>query len=80
MSQPIHEIRRGLITARIRRKNTRHGVRHSVSVFRLYRDGDLWKQSTRFGRDDLPLLRYVIDLAHTWIFLHQEPRKGSDKP
>lgn len=72
MSKPIHEIRRGLVMARIRRKNGRQGTRHSVSVVRLYRDGDQWKQSTRFGRDDLPLLRHVIDLAHTWILLQRK--------
>ena len=66
MSRPIHEIRIGLITARIWRKRTRSGIRHTVSVVRLYRNGDVWKQSTRFGRDDLPLVKLVLDRAHTW--------------
>ena len=30
--------------------------------------GEEWKQTDSFGRDDLPLLAKVIDLAHTWIF------------
>jgi len=67
MAKPIHEIRRGLILARIWRKKTRQGIRLSTTVVRLYRNGDHWKQSSRFGRDDLPLVRYVLDLAHTWI-------------
>ena len=67
---PTHEIRRGLIKARIWRKRTRSGPRHSVAVTRLYRNGDQWKESTRFGRDDLPLVAFVIDLAHTWIYQH----------
>jgi hypothetical protein len=66
MSRPLHEIRRGLIKARIWRKRTRSGTRHTISVVRLYRNGDVWKESTRFGRDDLPLLRLVLDDAHTW--------------
>jgi hypothetical protein len=70
MTQPIHEIRYGLIKACIWRKDTRSGLRHTVSVVRLYRNGDAWKESTRFGRDDLPLLLKVVDLAHTWIFQH----------
>jgi hypothetical protein len=65
---PVHEIRFGLIKAVIFEKHTRSGPRHSVSVVRLYRDGDVWKQSTRFGRDDLPLVAKVADRAHTWIF------------
>lgn len=68
MAKPIHEIRLGLIKARIWRKRTRSGMRHNVSVVRLYRNGDTWKESTRFGRDDVPLVRLVFDQAHTWIF------------
>ena len=70
MATPIHQIRRGLIKARIWRKHTRSGQRHHVSVVRLFRNGDVWKESTRFGRDDLPLVRLVLDDAHTWILRH----------
>ena len=66
--QPIHEIRRGLIKVRIWRKRTRDRLRHTITVTRLFRNGDLWKESTRFGRDDIPLLRIALDAAHTWIF------------
>ncbi len=34
----------------------------------MSKNGDLWKESTRFGRDDLPLVAKVADMAHTWIF------------
>lgn len=64
---PIHIIRFGSIKVRIWRRNTRSGIRHSVTVSRLFRNGDVWKESTRFGRDDLPLVEFVIDQAHTWI-------------
>ena len=70
-TRPIHEIRRGLIKVRIWRKRTRDGVRHTVAVTRLFRNGDVWKESTRFGRDDIPLVRMVLDEAHTWIY--QQP-------
>ena len=72
MAKPIHELRIGLIKARIWRRRTRSGPRHSVSVVRLYRNGDVWKESARFGRDDIPLLRLLLDKAHTWIFLHSQ--------
>ena len=39
-----------------------------MTVSRLYKDGDDWKDSTSFGRDDLPLLAKVADLSHSWIF------------
>ena len=66
-TSPIHEIRRGLIKVRIWRKRNRDGVRYTVAVTRLFRNGDVWKESTRFGRDDIPLMRMVLDEAHTWI-------------
>lgn len=69
----VHTIRLGLIKARIYRKRTRSRIRHTVSVTRLYRNGDLWKESSRFGRDDIPLLRFVLDRAHTWIYLNYRP-------
>ncbi len=69
-SSPLHEIRRGLILARIWKKRTRQGVRHTVTVVRLYRNGDVWKESSRLSAKDLPLVRHVLDLAHTYILLH----------
>lgn len=71
--KPAFELRRGLIKVRVWRKRTRSGVRHSVSVIRLYRNGDVWKESTRFGRDDIPVVRLALDQAHTWILSHTEP-------
>ena len=74
MAKPIHEIRLGLIKARIWRKRTRSGTRHNVSVVRLYRNGDTWKESTRFGRDDVPLVRLVFDQHTGWLRIVPAPR------
>ena len=76
--QPVHVIRFGLVKACIWQNQTRQGDRHNVTVARLYRNGDLWKESTHFGRDDLPLLAKAVDLAHTWIFQlsHEERSDG----
>jgi hypothetical protein len=38
-----------------------------LSVVRLFRNGDQWKESTRLGRDDIPLVRLVLDEAYTWM-------------
>jgi hypothetical protein len=67
MANPVHEIRRGLVKARIWRRKTRAGTRYGIAVVRLFRNGDTWKESSRFGRDDIPVMRLVLDLAHTWI-------------
>jgi len=66
--KPVHEVRLGRIKAAIWENDTQNGTRHNVTFTRLYRDGEQWKDSTSFGRDDLPLLAKVADMAHTWIF------------
>ena len=67
---PVHEVRLGRIKAAVWENTTDIGVRHNVTFCRLYKDGPQWKDSTSFGRDDLPLLMKVADQAHDWIF-HQ---------
>lgn len=68
--QPAHEIRLGAIKVAIWENETTAETRHNVTVTRIYKDGDQWKQTESFGRDDLPLLAKVVDLAHSWIFEH----------
>jgi hypothetical protein len=65
--QPIHSVRFGYIKANIWLNQTKSGDRHNVTVTRLFRDGDLWRESQQFGRDDLLLLAKVVDQAHSWI-------------
>jgi len=65
---PVHEVRVGRVRAVIWENETPNGKRHNVTISRLYKDGDQWKDSTSFGRDDLPLVAKVTDLAHSWIF------------
>lgn len=68
--KPVHEVRLGKIKAAIWANETENGIRHNVTITRLYKDGDEWKTSTSFGRDELPLVGKVADLAHSWIFQH----------
>jgi hypothetical protein len=67
---PVHVIRFGFVKAAIWQNQTKSGERHTVSVVPLFRNGDVWQESTRFGRDDLPLLAKAVDMAHTWIYEH----------
>jgi hypothetical protein len=66
--QPVHEVRLGAVKAAIWENETQSGTRFNVTFCRLYKDGEEWKRTESFGRDDLPLLAKVADLAHTWIF------------
>lgn len=68
--KPVHEVRLGAIKAAIWKNDTDNGVRYNTTIRRLYKDGDDWKDTDSFGRDDLLVVAKVSDMAHTWI--HQE--------
>lgn len=70
--QPVHEVRLGRIKATIWENETQNGTRHNVTLCRLYKDGDEWKDSTSYGRDDLPLVEKVAALAHAYIYGRNE--------
>lgn len=66
--KPVHEVRLGMVKAAIWRNDTETGVRYNVTFARLYRDGEEWKSTDSFGRDDLLMLAKVADMAHSWIY------------
>ena len=70
--KPVHDIRIGAVKAAIWANTHDNVTRHNVTLSRLYKDGEEWKSSDSFGRDNLPLLCKVADQAHTWIFAQQQ--------
>lgn len=77
--RPVHEVRLGRIKAAIWENETQQGTRHNVSITRIYKDGNSWKDSNSFGRDDLPLVTKIADMAHTWIYANASVQApGSD--
>lgn len=75
--KPVHEIRFGKIRAAIWENGNEEGrTRYSVTFSRLYKDGDQWRDSGSFGRNELLLLAKVADAAHT--FLHRELEPSDD--
>ncbi len=70
--KPAHEVRLGKIKAAVWARETEKGTLYNVTCSRLYKDGDAWKFSDNFGRDDLLLLGKVLDRAHSWIFDHEK--------
>jgi hypothetical protein len=70
-AKPVHEIRLGRIRAAVWLNETDNGPRYNVQISRLYKDkADQWKDSTSFGREDLPLVARVADLATVWVYEH----------
>ncbi len=66
-TKPIHEVRLGPIKAAVWKNETETGVRYNATFSRLYRDGEQWKSTESFGRDDLLMVSKVADLTHSWI-------------
>jgi hypothetical protein len=76
-NKPVHEVRLGRIRAAVWLNDTENGPRYNVQITRLYKDQkDKWKDSTSFGREDLPLVAKVADMAMIWIY---ENPAGSEK-
>ena len=78
-AKPIHEVRLGHIKAAVWRNDTEAGVRYNVTFNRLYKDGDTWRSTDSFGRDDLLLLAKVADNAHSWIFAQSQEEDNGGK-
>ncbi len=77
--KPVDEIRIGRVKATIWRNGTEEHPRHNVTFSRLYKDGDQWKSTQSFGRNDLLVLAKMADQAHTRIFdLPQEEEQEAE--
>jgi hypothetical protein len=66
-SQPIHKIRHGAVSASIWRQETDKGSVFNVTFQRSYKDGDEWKNSTSFGRNNLLVVSLIAARAFEWI-------------
>ena len=59
-------------------KNTERSTTfHKVSLQKAYKDGDEFKTTTSFGRDDLPVCLHVLHEAWAFI-LEAEAKRGQD--
>ena len=80
--KPVHVFRLRGITASVFANvaETKHGdvTFHKVSVQRTYKDGNEFKTTTSFGRDDLPIVRLLTDRAWQFI-LDTEANRGRDE-
>tara|TARA_R110002049_G_scaffold309101_2_gene516904 strand:- start:33576 stop:33827 length:252 start_codon:yes stop_codon:yes gene_type:complete len=74
----VHELRYGMLLLKIKRASNNRTSIHVVSIHRLYRNGELWHESTRFGQDDIPSMRYLLDEAHSWMLSQTEENAGGN--
>jgi len=76
--KPVHEVRLGAIKAAVWKNDTQNGVRYNTTFSRLYKDGEEWKTTDSFGRDDLLVLAKVADRAHSWIHEQSQEEEKND--
>jgi len=65
--KPVETVRIGCVSASIWENKTEHGSRYNVTFSRSYNDGNEWKRTESFGRDDLLLLAKMANEAHTRV-------------
>lgn len=73
---PVHSIRAGAVQASVW-NNTSDALQReyfTVTFSRRFRQGEEWKESKSFHRNDLPILAKIANDAHTWI---QGQEKGA---
>lgn len=77
--KPIHECRIGCVKSAVWLNQTDAGPRFNTTFSRIYKDGDNWKSTDSFGRDDLLLLAKVADQTHSWIFAQSQENESAGK-
>ena len=65
--QPVHKIRHGAVSASIWRQETDKGPLFNVTFQRAYKESDVWKHSTSFGRQNLLVISLIAARAFEWI-------------
>lgn len=65
--KPSHKIRHGAVSASIWLQETDKGPIFNVTFQRSYKDGDDWKNSNSFGKQNLLVLSLIAARAFEWI-------------
>ncbi len=65
-NRPVHQVRIGRIKAAVFENGD--NAPRKVQFAALYKDGETWKGSQGFSREDLPLLANVADQVHTVLY------------
>jgi len=69
--KPVHVVKDGAIEVAVWKNDGDKGPFYTVTHRRSYKKGDEWKESDSYGKDDLLVLAKLLDLAHTYILLHE---------
>ena len=78
-TKPVKSLRHRGVTASVFLNKSDDGKTsfHKVSLQRSYKQGDEWKTTNSFGRDDLPIVSHLMQQAWEFI-LEEESKRGTD--
>ncbi|MDF1816416.1 MAG: hypothetical protein P1V20_29720 [Verrucomicrobiales bacterium] len=79
--RPETSFRAGGVKATVWSNQTKDGNTYfSVSLSRSYKDGDEWKETNTYYRDDLPKIEMVSRKAFEFIHMEAEKQQATQKP
>ncbi len=77
--QPAHKLKLGQIRVAIwANPSKERGVWFTVSLSRLYKSGDGWKETRSLRLEDLPVAMKALDMADTWIWHKQRQMEQAE--
>lgn len=66
-NKPIRVFRMRGVKVAVFENKTDQGTFHKATLQRIYRDGEEWKTTQSYGRDDLPIA--ILQLERAWEFI-----------
>ena len=76
--EPVHKVRFGRIQASVWKNESENGPRYNTTFSRSYKDGEEWKNTDSFGRDDLLVIAEAARQAYVWIREQTRPASGAE--
>lgn len=79
--RPATSIRAGGVKATVWENQTKDGNSYySITLSRSYKDGEEWKETNSYYRDDLPKVELVTRKAFEYIHMEVEKQQAAQKP
>lgn len=67
-NKPIHVLRRRGVKVSVFENRAGDTIFHKIAIQKIYRDdGGVWKTTTSYARDDIPIITLLADQAWEWI-------------
>jgi len=73
---PVFSVRHRALKAAVWKNDTENGAMFNTTVSRSYKDGEVWKESSSFGFDDVLVIAELLRACHSFIL--REMSKQND--